>query len=141
MAEGQDGIYIAWNVFEDYATKGSLAVKEIICYALDRLLSNNKSLITNLPAQGVTTLQIQKNSNRWVNHLLYASPVRRGQGVEVIEDIPPLINTEVAVAAAEQVQDVYLAPQNLSLPFSQVNGLVTYTIPEWSCHQMIVIQF
>ncbi|PIH60639.1 alpha-amylase family protein [Paenibacillus sp. LK1] len=141
MAEGQDGIYIAWNVFEDYATKGSLAVKEIICYALDRLLSNNKSLITNLPAQGVTTLQIQKNSNRWVNHLLYASPVRRGQGVEVIEDIPPLINTEVTVAAAEQVQDVYLAPQNLSLSFSQVNGLVTYTIPEWSCHQMVVIQF
>lgn len=141
MAEGQDGIYIAWNVFEDYATKGSLAVKEIICYALDRLLSNNKSLMTNLPAQGVTTLQVQKNSNRWVNHLLYASPVRRGQGVEVIEDIPPLINTEVTVAAAEKVQDVYLAPQNSSLPFSQVNGLVTYTIPEWSCHQMVVIQF
>ncbi|WP_413378444.1 alpha-amylase family protein [Paenibacillus taichungensis] len=141
MAEGQDGIYIAWNVFEDYATKGSLAVKEIICYALDRLLSNNKSLMTNLPAQGVTTLQMQTNSSRWVNHLLYASPVRRGQGVEVIEDLLPLNNTEVTIAAAEKVQDVYLAPQRLSLPFSQVNGLVTYTIPEWSCHQMVVIQF
>ncbi|RUT39636.1 beta-galactosidase [Paenibacillus anaericanus] len=140
MAEGSDGIYIAWNVFEDYAVKGSLPVKEIVCYALDRLLEN-KTLVTNLPAQGVATLQVQTASNRWVNHLLYASPVRRGKGVEVIEDLPTLMNTEVTIAATEQVKDVYLAPQNVKLPFSQVDGHVTYTIPLWSCHQMVVLQF
>lgn len=140
MAEGSDGIYIAWNVFEDYAVKGSLPVKEIVCYAIDRLLEN-KTLVTNLPAQGITTLQAQTASNRWVNHLLYASPVRRGQGVEVIEDLLPLMNTEVTLPAAEQVKDVYLAPQNVKLPFSQVDGFVTYTVPLWSCHQMVVLQF
>ncbi|MFC3747746.1 beta-galactosidase trimerization domain-containing protein [Paenibacillus sp. GCM10012306] len=141
IAEGQDGIYVAWHVFEDYAVKGSLPVKEIICYVLDRLLGTHKSLTTNLPAQGVTTLQAQPASNRWVNHLLYASPVRRGEGVEIIEDLLPLMNTEVTLAAAPQVKDVYLAPQNESLPFSQVDGNLSYTVPLWSCHQMVVIQF
>lgn len=140
IAEGPDGIYVAWNVFEDYAMKGSLSVKEIVYYALDRLLGN-KTLVTNLPSQGVTTLQAQTGSNRWVNHLLYASPVRRGEGVEVIEDLPPLINTEVTIKAAEQVAEVYLEPQHVKLPFCQDNGLVTYTVPLWSCHQMVVLQF
>ncbi|OBZ14925.1 beta-galactosidase [Bacillus sp. FJAT-27264] len=141
IAEGRDGIYVAWHVFEDYAVKGSLPVKEIICYTLDLLLGNHKSLITNLPAQGVTTLQAQPTSKRWVNHLLYASPVRRGEGVEIIEDLLPLMNTEVTLAATEEVKDVYLAPQNESLPFNQVDGKLSYTVPLWACHQMVVIQF
>ncbi|KPV55097.1 beta-galactosidase, partial [Paenibacillus sp. A3] len=79
MVEGASGIYIAWNVFEDYATKGSLFLKEIVLYALDRLLPD-KTLTTSLPAQGVVTLQEQQVERRLVNHLLYAVPVKRGDG-------------------------------------------------------------
>jgi hypothetical protein len=86
MAEGPHGIYIAWNVFEDYAVKGSLILKETVVYAPNRLLPD-KTLDTDLQAQGVTTIQSQEEQNRWIHHLLYASPVKRGEGVEVIEDI------------------------------------------------------
>ncbi|GAE05315.1 hypothetical protein JCM10914_1411 [Paenibacillus sp. JCM 10914] len=140
MVEGPDGIYLAWNVFEDYALKGSLPVKEIVMHALDRLLGQ-KTLFTNLPSQGVTTLQAQKGHNRWIHHVLYASPVRRGKNVEVIEDLLPLIDTRVSIAAAEPVREVYLAPQRIALPFQQENGTVSYEIPTWVCHQMVVIQF
>lgn len=140
MVEGPDGIYIAWNMFEDYATKGSLPVKEILCYALDRLLMH-KTLHTNLPAQGVTTLQAQAAENRWIHHLLYASPVRRGQNIEVIEDLPQIHGTEVTLAAAKPVREVYLAPQRTPLPFQQADGIVSYTVPSWSCHQMVVLQY
>lgn len=140
MVEGPDGIYIAWNLFEDYAIKGSLPVKEILCYALDRLLMH-KTLHTNLPAQGVTTLQAQAAKNRWVHHLLYASPVRRGQSIEVIEDLPQIYGTEVTLAAVKPVREVYLAPQRTPLSFQQKGGAVSYTIPSWSCHQMVVLQF
>ncbi|MEF2244436.1 alpha-amylase family protein [Paenibacillus sp. IITD108] len=140
MSEGKDGIYIAWNVFEEYATKGSLHVKEMVCFALDQLLPNKK-LVTNLPAQGITTLQAQPAANRWINHLLYAAPVKRGLDIEVIEDLLPLRNIEVAIEAQEPVQEVYLAPQLAPLPFTQADGIVRYTVPEWACHQMIVLQF
>ena len=94
MTEGKDGIYFAWSVFEDYATKGSLILKKTVCYALDKLLGFEKTLETNLPAQGVVTLMKQKVENRLVNHILYASPVKRGTDIEVIEDILPVYNVE-----------------------------------------------
>lgn len=140
MAEGADGIYLAWHVFEDYAVKGSLHLKEMVVYALDRLLQC-KTLRTSLPAQGITTLQAQTGENRWINHLLYAAPVKRGQNIEIIEDLPAIIDTEVSIAVPKPVDQVYLAPQRTALPFTQVDGIVRYTVPLWSCHQMVVLQF
>src|SRR5690606_17227759 len=96
MVESDNGIYIAWNVFEDYATKGSIVLKETVLHAL-KLLLPEKRIVTNLPAQGVTTLTEQKDHNRYVNHLLYASPVKRGNGIEVIEDITPIYDVEVSI--------------------------------------------
>ncbi|KWX83520.1 beta-galactosidase, partial [Paenibacillus riograndensis] len=140
MVENSNGIYIAWNVFEDYAAKGSLIVKETVLHALNRLLPD-KTLHTNLPAQGVVTLQEQKEEKRLVNHLLYASPVRRGENIEVIEDIIPLYDVQVSVRTEGQVQNVYLAPQMTPLPFSRKEQTVHYTVPVLDCHQMVVLDY
>lgn len=140
MVESGSGIYIAWNVFEDYATKGSLILKEAVLHALNRLLPG-KTLQTSLPAQGIVTLQEQKEEKRLVNHLLYASPVRRGEGIEVIEDIVPIYDVRASVRTASPVSRVYLAPQMTPLPFSYEDGTVTYTVPVLECHQMVVIDY
>ncbi|MBB6729481.1 beta-galactosidase trimerization domain-containing protein [Cohnella zeiphila] len=141
MVESASGIYIAWNVFEDYATKGSLPLKETVLYALDRLLGASRTLRTNLPAQGVATVQRQAGRNRYVAHLLYASPVKRGDGVEVIEDLVPLRNVEVTLRLPGSASDVYLAPQGTKLQFTQVGeDGVRFVVPEFECHQMVVVQ-
>ncbi|AIQ67665.1 alpha-amylase family protein [Paenibacillus graminis] len=140
MVENSNGIYIAWNVFEDYASKGSLIVKETVLLALNRLLPD-KSLQTNLPAQGIVTLQEQKVEKRLVNHLLYASPVRRGENIEVIEDIIPLYDVQVSVRTEGRVQNVYLAPQMTPLNFSREEQIVHYTVPVLECHQMVVLDY
>lgn len=141
MAEGPDGIYIAWNVFEEYADKGSLILKEMVLFALDKLLSSQKTLSTNLPAQGVVTLQHQPNQNRYVNHLLYAAPVKRGKGIEVIEDVLPVHNVEVSLKLPGEAEPVgvYLAPQMTKLPFKKKGANISYTLPRLECHQMVVI--
>jgi hypothetical protein len=140
MVESASGIYMAWNVFDDYAAKGSLILREAVLYALNRLLPG-KTLQTTLPAQGVVTLQEQKEENRLINHLLYASSVRRGDSVEVIEDIVPLYNVQVSVRMASLVKNVYLAPQMRPLPFSYEDGVLHYTVPVLECHQMAVIDY
>ena len=141
ITEGRDGIYIAWNVFEDYATSGMLILKKIVCYALDRLLGDGKSGCTSLPAQGVFTLTEQKDEGRLIAHLLYASPVKRGNGVEVIEDLVPIYGTRVSVKIGDKnVRRVYLAPQNETLDFSIKDGTITFTVPKFECHQMVVIE-
>jgi hypothetical protein len=137
MVESGSGIYIAWNVFEDYATSGSLILKEAVLHALDRLLPD-RTLRTNLPAQGVVTLQEQKEENRVVNHLLYASPVRRGNGIEVIEDIVPLCDVRVSLRLSRPVKNVYLAPQMMPLPYKIEGGTVSYTVPKLECHRWLL---
>lgn len=141
MVESKNGIYFAWRVFEDYATKGSLPLKETVLYALNRLLKEKRTLTTNLPAQGVVTLTEQKKESRYVNHLLYASPVKRGNGIEVIEDILPVYEVKVSVKVPHTVRKVYLAPQMEEITFKQEGDTVSYTVPKMECHQMVVLQY
>ncbi|MFC4778669.1 alpha-amylase family protein [Paenibacillus sp. GCM10023252] len=140
MAQSDSGIYIAWKVFEDYATKGSLILRETVLYAIDKLLGGSPSLRTSLPAQGVVTLQHQAAESRYVNHLLYASPVKRGNGIEVIEDIIPLYDVEVELRVPDDVKGVYLAPQGTQIPYVYEEGLVRYTVPRLECHQMVIVE-
>ena len=141
MTEGADGIYIAWNVFSDYATKASLILKRTVDYAIARLLGNTRTIQTDLPAQGVLTLMNQKDKNRLVAHFLYASPVKRGDGVEVIEDIIPLYNTQVKINPGRKINRVYLAPQLETLPFTQKGEYIIFQIPKIDCHQMVVLSY
>jgi hypothetical protein len=50
--------YIGWNVFEDYAKKGSLCLKELVLNAVEMLVGDTKTVKTeNLPDRGIVTLR------------------------------------------------------------------------------------
>lgn len=138
MTEGKDGIYIAWNIFADYAQSGELHLKQMVIFALDRLLDSAKTLKTNLPAQGIVTLM--KQSDRLICHLLYASPVKRGNGIEVIEDIVPIYNVELAIKTDKKINKVYLAPQKKDIDFTYDNGYISVKLAKIECHQMVVFE-
>ncbi len=141
IMEGKDGIYIGWQVFTEYADQGSLILKRIVQFALDRLLGEEKTLKTDLGAQGVVTLMEQKQKKRYVNHLLYAVPVKRGNGVEIIEDIVPVYNVNVELKLPKTIKNVYLAPQRIQVPFTQENDKVILQVGKIDCHQMVVLEY
>ena len=122
---------------------GSYIVKNMVIHALDRLLGERKTLTINLPAQGIVTLQEQQNKKRLIQHSLYASPVLRGKKttLEVIEDILPVYRTEITIKINKEVKNVYLAPQKKDITFRQTNGVLNYTIDQFECHQMVVIDY
>ena len=138
---GGDGAYISFNIFTEYATKGSLIAKRVVEHVLDVLLKDDKTLTTNLGSLGVVTLMNQVEKNRYVNHLLYASPVKRGQKTEVIEDILPVYNTEISISMYVKPKRVYLAPQMKDIPFDYSDGILTYNVDKFECHQMVVIDY
>lgn len=146
MVEGADGIYIPWNVFDSYAKIGSLILKRMVQYALDRLLDNKKTVETNLPAQGIMTLCEQ--DNRLILHALYAAPVKRGETVtvggraevSVIEDLPLIYDTEVCIKTDRKVKNVYLAPSREKTAFKQENGKVYFKIDKFECHAMVILE-
>lgn len=138
MTEGTEGIYIAWDIFTGYGENGSLSCKQLVTHALDRLLGNEKTIITNLPAQGIVTLM--KQGERKICHMLYASPVKRGNGVEVIEDIIPVRDVTLSVKLDEKPNRVYLAPQCEDIAFVYENGRAAVNIDILECHQMVVFE-
>ena len=137
---GKDGAYISTEIFSGYAEKGSLIAKQIALEVIDRLLEK-KTLSTNLPAQGVVTLMDQQAEHRLVNHILYASPVRRGDGIEIIEDIIPIHGTEVMLRMDRAPKRVYLAPEMKDLDFRYEDGVLTYGIDRFENHAMAVIDY
>ena len=138
---GSQGAYISWSVFTEYREKASLILRDLVCATLDTLLGDDKTLKVGLPAQGVTTLMEQKGQNRLVHHLLYATPVKRGNGIEVIEDIVPIYNIDVTLRPGKTVKKIYLAPQMTEIPFKQQDGCVSYTVEKVDNHQMVVLEY
>jgi len=139
-AVGADGAYIAAEIFSEYAQKGSLIAKRVVCHMIDTLLGDAKTLRTDLPAQGVVTLMDQKAEKRMVNHVMYVSPVKRGQGIEVIEDIVPLYNIKVSVRTPAPKR-VYLAPEMTDIEYKYENGVLSYTLDKLDMRAMVVIDY
>lgn len=135
--------YIGWEIFSEYAEHGSVHLKYAVIDMIDRLLGKDKTADTNLPAQGIFALTKQKHENgeRLVNHMVYAIPKVRGRNIEIIEDIPPVLDTTVTVKVDKKPSRVYLAPSMDALPFTYESGAVTYTVPKFECSTLAIIEF
>ena len=138
---GKDGGYIAWEVFSEYAEVGSIVLKDMVVKAIDRILGDNKSLRTNLPAGAVITLNEQKESSRYVLHALYAAPVVRGKSTQIIEDLIPLYNSEFEIKTDKKIKNVKLVPQNENVDFAKKDGRVSFKIDNFTCSQIVVLEY
>lgn len=136
--------YISWEIFREYAEKGSYHLKELVVNCINKLLAE-PSVKVNLPDRGVVTLT--KQDNRLITHLLFAHTTVRGNGIEVIEDIIPLHNTSVSIKADKAPSRVYKAEYTdnelrfTDMKFSYENGYITSTVDEFSLHAMVVMEF
>lgn len=138
---GKDGGYIAWDIFSEYADKGSIILKEIVLRTIDTLLGDSKTLTTNLPSAGVVTLNDQPEQSRYVLHALYATPVKRGNGIEVIEDLVPIYHTTFEIKTDKQIKRVTAVPQNTEIPFTCENGVCKFAIDKFACSQIVTLEY
>jgi hypothetical protein len=138
IAQKSNIIYIAWGAFTDYAQNGSLHSKEMVTYAVDALLGEQKTLKTNLPDKAVVSLTEQKQENRLVAHLLFAHTTVRGN-TEVIQDIVPLSNVSLQINCERTPTKVYLAPSMEEIDFEYTNNKISLVVPCVLCHQIVVV--
>ena len=138
VVAGKDGVVIPWNIFEEYAVHGALIAKEIVHFALSHLLGDKKRVQTNLPSKGISTLVDCDSFMR--NHLLYASPIKRGEGVEIVEEILPVYDVQVKAWVGDKtIKSVYTVPQKQALSFKQEGEFVSYTLPKLENHQVVIL--
>ena len=119
-----------------YANDGSLTAKQLIAPLLDRLLGE-RTLTTDLPTSGKAALYAK--GGKKVCHLWYANTMKRGNGVEVIEDIVTLSRVTASIKCDEKPTQVVLQPNNEKLDFSYVDGRVSFEIKDFNCYAIIEI--
>ncbi|OPZ83898.1 MAG: Beta-galactosidase trimerization domain protein [bacterium ADurb.Bin429] len=139
MVRTANTVYLAFEAFTQYAKMGQNPLREIILHGI-RTLLDEPTLVTNLPAQGVQTVMWQAEKDRSIVHLVYGVPVKRGQGIEVVEDLTPVHDIIIALRVQQAPKRVYLAPQNTDLPYTVEDGMLKATVPTVQCHQMVVIE-
>lgn len=138
--------YIAWNIFEDYATVGEFHVKELILHMISELIGNERSITTNLPDRGVASYTYQEAENRYVAHLLFAHTTKRGKDIEIIEDIIPLYGiklTAATPAAPKRVVRIDCTGEKLTeteLEFTYENGIASVNVDKVDLHAMVVFE-
>ena len=137
---GREGGFISWDVFTEYAKVGSCILRDTVVRIIDELLGSKKALITNLYSMGVVTLNYQATNDRLVLHALYATPVKRGSGTEIIEDLVAVADTEFCIRTDKKVRSVKLVPQNKELDFALENGECRFKIDSFTCSQIVVIE-
>lgn len=139
-------LYFAHPVFRHYRSYGAVAYRQILAKSLRSLLGPDETLSTNLPS--TARLSLTELGGKHVLHLLYAPTVSRGGvielsggttaaalPVEIIEDLPPLVNTEVTLRGS--FRSARLVPQNVDLPAETAGDRTTIRVASFSCHQMI----
>lgn len=142
--------YIAYNVFELYKETASTTLKHFVIKIIDYLLKDDKTITCNLPCNGRVTVAYQADFKRTVVHLLFANQVKRGGGnpkyplispsIEVIEDLLVLSRVRCRVKIGKKINQVKMVPQQQSLEFTSNDGYCEFTVPEFSCHQIVLLE-
>lgn len=93
-----------------------------------------------MPSAGRVNLLHQQDKNRFVYHLLYASPIQRGIA-RVIEDIVPLYNTKVDVHLPKKIKKIFTIPDKNEISFSENEGTIKIKVPKFEGHKAIVFEY
>ncbi len=132
-------IFIAHDLDKQYKKEGARTQRDLF-YNVLQLLRTNPMLITEMPSMGRVNLLHQPDKNRYVVHLLYASPIQRGT-VRVVEDLVPIFNTPVTIDLPKEIKSAKLVPSGEILKLNKKDGKIQVTIPEFTCHTAIVFEY
>jgi hypothetical protein len=132
-------LYFAHELDEMYFHHGARLHRDLFLRGLE-LVHSHPMVQTTLPSTGRVSLLHQVELKRYVVHLLFASPIQRGN-CEVIEDLVPLYEVPVRVDVPARIQRATLIPamQELALE-KRVEG-VQVVVPEFTCHCAIAFDY
>ena len=133
-------IYSAHPLSKQYFEYGSIYHKRAFLSALDTLYTSPVCTVTGLMSQGRVSLIEQEKEKRYCLHLLYATPTKRGN-TEVVEDFPTIYHADATLRTDKKIKSVAFPLSGEEIPFTQKEGFVTFTVPSFSCHTVITIEY
>ncbi len=135
IAQNNNIIYIARPLFREYAESARLIHKKVIGNCLQRLLPRPRVGAHNLPSTAIVTVRQQNHD--LLLHLLHYVHQRRGQSLDIIEDVIPLHNVEVSIRAEQAPAAVQLVPEQQPVAWTWVDDYVRLTVPQVNGYQIV----
>ena len=134
-----NNMIVAHPLDKMYLKYGAQIHRELFKNVLDELLTA-PMVRTNLPSSGRVNLLHFPEKNRYVAHLLYATPVQRGVA-QVIDDLIPIYNTEVEINIDKNIKKAYLMPENKELKMIESGDKLKIIVPKFECHTALVLEY
>lgn len=147
-------LYFSHPVFRHYRQYGAVAYREFVDRCIRRFLGDAVTLETNLPSTARVALTHQPEAGRYILHLLYAPTVSRGgviqlsggnasvgRSVEVIEELPPLYDTEVRLRLPGGACKAAAFDQNQVVHYENKGGGHCLRVERFTCHAMVALDF
>ena len=132
-------MYLAHPLDKQYQEEGARMHRELFHNAFN-LLRTRAFVDVEMPSMGRMNLLHQPEHQRYVVHLLYASPIQKGS-VKVIEDFPPLFDIPVTVDLPQSIKKAYLIPSGEELELRRQDGKLSLTVPKMICHTAVVLEY
>lgn len=140
VVKNGDVIYFSHAIFTQYNRNAPRWCKTLVLNAIDMLLPE-PVLKHNGPSSLITTVNEQRDENRWVVHLLHYIPERRCKDIDVIEDVIPVYNIAVSIKIPRRVKSVTCVPREEKLQFIEKDGRIEFVVPRVNGHQMVELSF
>jgi hypothetical protein len=141
--------YFSNKIFTAYADYGQALYRDIFYAVIDDMLGGF-IISTSLQSAGRISLTHQLAENRYVLHLLYASPIKRAgnampqwniKDIEVIEDIVNIKNICLNISINKNINRISLPLTNQELDFAYDKNRIKFVVPELWCHQIVLLEY
>ena len=132
-------IFFANPIDKIYFKNGAKVHRDLFNNAL-KLIYKKPVLEVKMPSSARVSLLHQQNKKRYVAHLLYAPPLKRGS-VHVIEDMVPLYTIPVTLNVSETISSVYLVPGKRKLNFIKSPKGISVIVPKMEMHTGVVFEY
>ena len=132
-------LYFAHPVFTSYHKTGNYVLEKYVEKGLSAVYTPSLS-VTNYPSSARIRVRKSQDKPFYAVHLLYAPPVNRGNAC-ILEDFPRLDGVTVSLKVPEAIRAVTVQPEGEAIPFTQENGVVTFTVNNTTVHKLIVLEY
>ncbi|MBZ0303510.1 MAG: alpha-L-fucosidase [Anaerolineae bacterium] len=128
-------ITLARPLFSEYAQSAKRVHKQVIANCLSRLLPQPRVIAHNLPSTAIVT--VRRQNQDLIVHVLHYVHQRRGQVLDVIEDVLALHHIELSIRAEREPALVEMVPEQAHLPFAYSDGYARFTVPGVNGYQIV----
>ena len=129
-------IYFAHPVFEAFNNSGNYVLERYVTSVIESFY--DKAIeVKELPSSG--RIRVREGEGFIALHVLYAPPINRGN-VCLLPDFPKLYEVEISLKTDRKITSVKAEPQGSDIPFVQSGNTVSFKLPPFRLHQLIILK-